>query len=424
MKTQLLALSLLLGCNLYGNTPVKLKFDFTTHSSHQEVISITPNTLFGNDQHYGYDVIGAPKNNNDPFFFSMNVPDGNYRIKVTLGSDLEAGVTTVRGESRRLFFESVKTEPGESKEILFTINKRNTIFNGNEKVKIKKREEGKPNWDDKLTLEFNGSTPRVRSIDVEQIFDIPTIYLCGNSTVVDQDNEPWASWGQMIPRFFNEKVSFANYAESGESASSFIRAYRLKKIASLMKSGDYIFVEFGHNDQKQKGEGIGAYLSFTNHLKEFIGEARQKGAHPVLVTPTQRRSFNKEGEIVDTHEDYPQAMRDLADIEGIPLIDLHKMTRTLYEALGEKESIKAFVHYPANTFPGQSAALADNTHFNTYGAYQIAQCVIEGMKAANLQLVNHLRADYKGYDPAKPQSASSFWWDPSPFAEIEKPDGN
>ena len=237
------------------------------------------------------------------------------------------------------------------------INKRNTHISEKENVRIKPRERQKLNWDDKLTLEFNGDAPQLSELIIEKVNNVPTVFLCGNSTVVDQDNEPWASWGQMIPRFFNDSICFANYAESGESANTFIGAGRLKKALTQMKPGDYIFMEFGHNDQKQKGPGKGAYYSFMTSLKTFIDEARARGAYPVLVTPTQRRSFDENGKIRDTHEDYPEAMRWLAAKENVPLIDLNEMTRTLYEAMGVEPSKKAFVHYPAGTYPGQNLSL-------------------------------------------------------------------
>ena len=240
---------------------------------------------------------------------------------------------------------------------------------------------------------------------------------------MDQENEPWASWGQMIPRFFNFEIAIANYAESGESANTFIAARRLKKALSVMKKGDYLMVEFGHNDQKQKGPGKGAYYSFMTNLKTFIDEVRAKGGQPVLVTPTRRRKFDKEGRTVNTHGEYPDAVRWIAAKENVPLIDLNTMTGTLYEALGESESKKAFVHYPKGSFPGQKKALADNTHFNPYGAYQIAQCVIEGMKKATPELTKFLKTEVS-YDPAKPDDRNNFHWCPAPFCEMEKPDGN
>lgn len=374
---------------------------------------------------YGYDLVETPtKDSKSPFFFSVRLPDGNYKVTVRLGSRKQAGITTVRAESRRLFIESVPTKKKEFIERTFIVNKRNTHIDGNEYVRIKPREKRKLNWDDKLTLEFNGSAPVCESITIEPAdTTVTTVFLCGNSTVVDQDNEPWASWGQMIPYFFDTNVCIANYAESGESANTFIAAGRLKKALSQMKKGDYLFMEFGHNDQKQKGPGKGAYYSFMTSLKTFIDEARLRGAHPVLVTPTQRRSFGPDGHIRDTHEDYPEAMRWLAEKENVPLIDLNEMTRTLYEAMGVEPSRRAFVHYPAGSYPGQTQDFADNTHFNPYGAYEIARCIVEGLKTQVPDLARHLKP-FPTFDPAHPDNPDNFHWDDSPFTEIEKPDGN
>lgn len=321
--------------------------------------------------------------------------------------------------------ENVPTKKGELKTYSFIVNKRNTKIGKDDRVKIKKREEAKLNWDDKLTIEINGDAPACASIKIEPAdAQIPTVWLCGNSTVVDQDNEPWASWGQMIPRWFDDRVCFANYAESGETASTFIAANRLKKILSLMKSGDYIFIEFGHNDQKQKFAGAGAYYNFATCLKTFVDEARKRGAVPVFVTPTQRRSFDSNGKIQETHADYPDAMRWVAQREGVQLIELHDMTRTFYEAMGVEPSKRAFVHYPAGTYPGQTADFADNTHFNPYGAYEISKMIVEGMKQLNLPIIEYLRDDYKAFDPANPDPRDEFHWNDSPFTEIAKPDGN
>lgn len=386
--------------------------------------AITETSIYTDSIGYGYDLQPAPtKKSNAPYFFSVKVPDGNYHVTVTLGSKKKAGNTSVRGESRRLFIENQPTKKGELKEYTFTINKRTPVIDEKERVRIKPREKSKLNWDNKLTLEFNGEAPACSKIIIKRVEDVPTIFLCGNSTVVDQDNEPWASWGQMIPRFFTDQVCFANYAESGESSNTFIGANRLKKALSQMKAGDYIFVEFGHNDEKQKKPGCGAWGHFIYNLKIYIDEARARGAHPVLVTPTQRRNF-KNGKLVDTHGEFPAAVKFLAEKTGTPLIDLQQMTTVLYEALGVEDSKKALVHYPAGTWPGQTKDFADNTHFNPYGAYQIAKCVIEGIKKANLPLTQFLREDYPGYDPAQPDAFDAFHWNNSPFTEIEKPDGN
>ena len=360
----------------------------------------------------------------DDMRISLEVPDGVYLVTVTVGSKKEAGSTTLRGESRRLFAENITTERKEFKTLSFNVHKRTPFISEGESVKIKKREEHKLNWNNTLDLEFTGSHPTVCTVEIRSNPEVPVVFLCGNSTVVDQDNEPWASWGQMIPRFFDETVCFANFAESGEAANTFIGARRLKKILTMIKPGDYVFVEFGHNDQKQKGEGKGAYFSFWDSMKTFVDEARAHGATPVLLTPTQRRSFDETGHIQDTHLDFPQATRVLAAETDAYLIDLHQKTRTLYEALGVEPSKKAFVHYPSGTWPGQTKELADNTHFNPYGAYEVAKCVIEGMKEAGLPLVSALRNDYTAFDPAHPDDLAAFVWTPSTFVEIEKPDGN
>jgi len=367
--------------------------------------------------------------NTHPFFFSVQVPDGNYRVIVRIGSADKDAETTVRAESRRLFLENMRTKKGEFLTRTFTVNKRNKYIyddDGNiaDSVKLKKREFSKLNWDDYLTFEFNGASPAVTDLEIEKVNNAITVFLCGNSTVVDQDNEPWGSWGQMIPAFFDDRVCFANYAESGESSNTFISAKRLKKALTFMKPGDYIFVEFGHNDEKQKGNDKGAYKHFTQSLKQYIGEARKRGAHPVLLTPTQRRHFDENGKLKDTHGEFPQAVKDLAEKEGVPVIDLTQMTTYLYYALGVEGSKKALIHYPAGTFEGQAKDLADDTHFSPYGAYQIAKCVIERIIQNDIPLKNYLKGSHERYTPEYPDSAEDFYWPLSPFTEIEKPDGN
>jgi lysophospholipase L1-like esterase len=380
-------------------------------------------TLASNAQNYKIE--NPLSQANKGYITIKDVPDGNYRVRVKVGSATQAGHTVIRGESRRLFFDPIETRKGKFQEVYFTINKRNTQINDTLFVKIKEREKNKLNWDNNLTFEFNGKNPQVAEIEVTAIKDkVTTLFLCGNSTVVDQDNEPWCSWGQLIPRFFNENICIANYAESGESGNTFIAARRFQKILTQIKPGDYVFIEFGHNDQKQTGEGKGPYLHFYNSLLEMVTKTREKGGNPVLITPVLRRKFDELGKIVNTHGEYPAAVRTLAKKENVPLIDLTAKTSILYEAMGEENSKKAFVHYPANTFPGQTQALEDNTHFNPYGALQIAKCVIEGMKTLNLSIIKDLRKDVVSYDPAKPDNFDKFVWFPSSFIEVEKPDGN
>lgn len=357
------------------------------------------------------------------FYFSVAVPEGNYKVTAVLENPQRNSVTMIRAESRRLMVEPVKTPKGKQRVVSFVVNIRQPHITAGKQVKLKPRENGKLDWDDKLTLEFTGEHPGISSLMIERVTDPVTVYLVGNSTVVDQEEEPWAAWGQMIPCFFLPGVAIANHAESGLTLGSFMNSGRLEKVLGLIKPGDYLFIEFGHNDQKEKGPEDGAYKSYTERLQYFVTSAREKGAIPVIVTSTARRSFDANGQSQNTLGDYPDAARKVAADHHVPLIDLNKMTTALYDALGVEDSKKALVHYPANTFPGQEKALQDNTHFNPYGAYELARCVIEGIRENKLELAKYL-VDKPAFNPAQPDRPEQFYWPLSPKRSVTKPDGN
>ena len=379
--------------------------------------------VYSDSQGYGYDVLPAPdkKKPAEPFYFSVKVPDGNYLVKVVLGGKKNSN-TTVRAEGRRLMMDNITTKRAkDTQEVSFTVNKRTPLIDEKNGVKIKDREKAYFTWDDKLTLEFNGDMPAVKHIHIEKA-DVPTIYLCGNSTVVDQNYEPWASWGQMITRWFGPEVAISNHAESGLTARTFIASNRLDKILTTLKKGDYVFVEFGHNDEKEKKPGDGAWYHYQYQLKIFVDQVRKKGADIVFCTPTQRRAFNDDKKtLMNTHGDFPAAMKMVAEKENVPLIDLNSLTKTFFETLGYEDSKRALVHYPKEMYGRE---LADNTHFNTYGAYEVAKCVVMGMKQLNLPIVQYLRADWQDFNPAQPDDWKTFKWAPSRISENVKPDGN
>jgi lysophospholipase L1-like esterase len=220
----------------------------------------------------------------------------------------------------------------------------------------------------------------------------------------------------MIPRFFKPGVAISNHAESGLSLGSFIGSRRLAKIISIMKPGDYLFVEFGHNDEKEKGPNDGPYKSYSERLRTFAAEVKKKGGNLVIVTPTARRAFGPDGKMVNTHGDYPDAARKVAQEAGVPLIDLTVITTKLFETLGVEDSKKAFVIYPEKN-------LNDNTHFNTYGAYEIAKIIASQIKSQKLGLAKYL-IDMPVFNAEKPDDFNSFNWPLSPKASIVKPDGN
>lgn len=418
------------------------KFEFGNGKTENGYIKVLPDTRYTPEKGYGID-FGTTVTANDrngknalqdgyitsgkPFYFSVKVPEGNYYVKITLGDDDGTSDAAIRAECRRMMVNRITTEKGSHKTVEFTLHIRDSLIRGTgRKVGLKPREYNYLHWDDKLTLEFNGPEPKVNAIEIapEQP-GVVTVFLAGNSTVVDQAEEPYASWGQMIPAFFKPgKVAVANYAESGETLRSFINQRRFEKELSLMKPGDYAFVEFGHNDQKEKGEGVGAFTTYKKDLEYFIAEVKKKGATPVLVTSVQRRRFDSSGKIEETLGDYPAAVRQTAKEQNLPLIDLNAMTKIMYEAWGPEKSIEAFVHFPANTYPGQANTLADNTHFRPFGAYEIAKLVIKGIRDNHLGLESFIVESVPGIDPAKPGSLSSFYWPASSSTASVKPDGN
>jgi lysophospholipase L1-like esterase len=417
-------LGLLIGLLLIGTSTVAeqsgaRKFAFGEGSPPAGFTRVKADAAYSTGAGYGFDlgtrakVVGEFVTSDKPFFFSVKVPEGNYAVTVTLGDPGAESNTTVKAESRRLMLEAVHVPAGKVERRTFVVNVHTPVISGGEHVKLKAREKDYLHWDDKLTLEFSGPHPAVRSIEGEPApAGTITVILAGDSTVTDQPHEPYNSWGQMLPRFFTPDVAVANYAESGESLKSFTGARRIDKIMSVIKPGDYLFVQFGHNDQKDKAPGAGAFTTYADALRKYVAMAREHKAKAVLVTPVSRRSFGPDGKkIVNNLGDFPEAVRRVAKELTVPLIDLNEMSHPFYEAMGPDKSKWAFA-------PG------DNTHHNNYGSYELARCVVEGIRRAVPDLAKHLAADVGPFDPAHPDSMETFDVPASPEAPTVKPEGN
>ncbi|MDB5211070.1 MAG: family lipolytic protein [Sediminibacterium sp.] len=446
MRIRFLFLATACVTTVFTVTAQSYKFDFGSGAPVNGYTKITPTSIYDNVAGYGFfpgasvraiqtksgkgitkDLLTAAK----PFFFSVRLPEGNYTVKIILGDADGSSATTVRAENRRLFLPHIVTAKGAVTTRTFTVHIRDSMIRNTEKnitgkVKLKSRESGYLHWDDKLTLEFNDSLIKVCAVEIAPAEKtIITLFLAGNSTVVDQDKEPWAAWGQMFPSFFEPgNICVANYAESGETLKAFKGERRLEKIMSMAKEGDYLFIEFAHNDQKAGSSHLDPFTTYKSTLKEWITEARNRKMIPVLVTSMHRRSFDAEGHIVNTLSDFPEAMRQTAKEENVALVDLNAMSKILYEAWGPERSLKAFVHFPANTFPGQDSALKDNTHFTTYGAYELARCVLKGLRDAGLPIAKYIKKGTMLFDPAKPDPWEQWYWPLSPLTVSVKPDGN
>lgn len=363
---------------------------------------------------------------NKPFYFSVKLPEGNYNVNVIIGDKNGTSKTTIKAECRRLMVKEIETKKGEFVNAAFTVHVKDSIIRPQgSKVRLKPREINYLHWDDKLTLEFNNTAAKICGVEIERVDTIPTVFLAGNSTVVDQAEEPWAAWGQIIPVFFQpKKIAVANYAESGETLKAFKREGRLDKLWSMSKPGDYLFIEFAHNDQKPGGNHLDPFTTYKQTLKEWIAEARKRQMFPVLVTSMNRRTFDSTGHITNSLGDYPEAMRQTGREENVPVIDLNAMSKILYEAWGPETSLKAFVHFPANTFPNQPKELKDNTHFTSYGAYELAQCIVNGIKQNVPSLAKYLKSNLPLFNPAHPDNVERFHLPMSTFISLMKPDGN
>lgn len=373
---------------------------------------------------YGF-VNGTEKS--DVKLFNVKAEEGNYEVTVKFGNPKAAGDTTLKTENRRLLVNHLETAAGKYEARKFIVNVRNQKISGGGMTKLNGREMGPPisaSWDDLLSLEINGTKPAVASIDIKPVKNITTVFIAGDSTVTDQGKEPWAGWGQMLPAFFDANVAVSNQAESGLALFSFKGQNRLDKVFSMMKKGDYLFIQFGHNDQKDKRPGAGPFTTYKADLKSYVEATRKKGGIPILVSSMERRRFQGD-KLMPTLAQYAEAVKQVGQEEKVPVIDLNAMSIKFYEALGAKNSVKALVHYPANTFPGQAKALADDTHHNTFGAYELARCIVEGIKKNVPELAKHLDKNAGTFDPAKPDSPAKLIIPASPFAvDTEKPAGN
>jgi hypothetical protein len=229
------------------------RFDFGDGKVQPGYLQVLPGTRYTTQLGYGFDFdtqlravhyTGKDPLRDDyitadqPFYFSVKLPEGNYRVKLILGDKNGTSVSTIKAECRRLMVEKLETGKGKFTMVEFIVHVKDSIIRTTrQKVRLKPREITYLHWDDRLTLEFNNKSPKVCAVEISPV-NVPTVFLAGNSTVVDQAEEPWAAWGQMIPAFFSGKIAVANYAESGETLRAFKGERRLDKLWSMSKPGD------------------------------------------------------------------------------------------------------------------------------------------------------------------------------------------
>lgn len=412
-----LALLIALGCAfaLPAQAADHWHFDFGAAKAGRT--AVTPEMAYSAARGFGFEP-------GKPVFFSADLPEGNYNVTIGFGDPRAASSTTIKAELRRLMLENVSAAAGETVSRTFTVNVRTPqiaavdgIAAGVVKLKTPREAVGEAwAWDSRLTLEINGLHPAVRSIDIVPV-KAPTLFLLGDSTVCDQGGEPYASWGQMLPRFFRAGVAVANHGESGETYRDSLGRRRIDKIVSAMAPGDTVLMQFGHNDQKQIKDGKGGpFTTYKAEIRTHVAMIRARGGVPVLVSPMERRRFDDNGKVVPSLIDYADAARQAAQELGTAFIDLNAMSKPFYEALGPDKSQLAF----AEPSPGH----VDNTHHNNYGAYELAKGIVTGMQKAGLPLASFVSSDFSGFDPAHPDPVATFALQASPRVMQERPLGD
>lgn len=209
-----------------------------------------------------------------------------------------------------------------------------------------------------------------------------TIWLCGDSTMSKKEKKtyPETGWGMPFVYFWDSTITVENLAKNGRSTSSFRNEGLWKKVTDGAGGGDYVFIQFGHNDEVPTKKTYTTEAEFKNNLKQYVSEARGKKAIPILLTPMARRKFDLNGKVEGTHDVYSQIVRDVAKEEKVILFDMDKITQQLYQQFGVENSKWLFLQLKPGEHPNYPDGKEDNTHFNELGARLIAQLVLDEIK--------------------------------------------
>jgi len=220
------------------------------------------------------------------------------------------------------------------------------------------------------------------------------VWMVGDSTMADKKPEtaPETGWGMVIREFFNEGVRVHNHAVNGRSTKSFLTEGRWKSVCDSLKKGDYVIIQFGHNDAKTDTlRHAEPFTTYKQIIKLYIDETRSKGAFPIVCSSIVRRHFDTNGNLTDTHGDYITAARQIAQETGTPFIDIEAKTRKLVTELGPEKSKSLFLFCKPGEYVNRPNGVQDSTHLNNHGAHQVASLFAAGVKELKLPLARFLK---------------------------------
>lgn len=229
----------------------------------------------------------------------------------------------------------------------------------------------------------------------EEKSDEITIFMAGDSTMADKpyrDGNPEKGWGHVFPLYFKEGVKIENHARNGRSTKTFIDEGRWDSIVGKLSAGDYVIIEFGHNDSKESEPKryAEANTDYADNLRRFVNDVREKGANPILATPVVRRHFEN-GELIETHGDYPKAVKLVAEEMNVTLFDIHASTRELVSRYGDELSKRLYLHIDTIEYPNMNKNRADDTHLSAYGAFKVCDIVKKELETQVPELTKFLK---------------------------------
>ena len=218
------------------------------------------------------------------------------------------------------------------------------------------------------------------------------VWLVGDSTMANKEVKafPETGWGMPFSNFFDSTIGVDNRAKNGRGTQSFINEKLSQPVVDNLQEGDYVFVQFGHNDEVPTKKTYTTEEQFKNNLIRYVNESRAKKAIPVLITPVARRKFDSSGHVVGTHEVYSQIVRNVAAQLNVPLIDLDKKSQALLQQYGPETSKLLYNHVQPGEHPNYPDGKADDTHFSELGARKMAEIVLQEIRNLKLPLANHI----------------------------------
>ena len=355
-------------------------FDFGPGAVADGALGVTSTTTYSDEWGYGFstaptsDAPDVDRGGDDPLrsdhvaaqggTFEVKLGAGDYTVNLLAGDATAASEISVTAEGMAKVQTTAKPA-GEYLEMAFPI----ALVDG------------------VLSLKVDGSAAALDALTITRqqarlAGALPTVYIAGDSTVQTYDAAayaPQAGWGQMIDRFFGDGVAFSNHAIGGRSSKNFITQGRLDDILRGIRPGDYLFVQFGHNDATQGvDDRYASPADYKEYLRTYVHGARQRGATPVLVTPVSRRSFDATTGLANiSFPEYVDKMKELAAEEGVELVDLSASSRAYLNEIGAEAAKSVFLWVDPGIFPNRPSGTQDDTHFQEYGAIQMARLIAQ-----------------------------------------------